>query len=296
MNMLRFLLFLFLLMPGPARATTQLKVGDKVPDFTLTDPTGKSIHLYELQGKIVLLDFWASWCGPCREANKDLIKVYKDFNPQGFEIFSVSLDSKKEPWLKAIEKDKLAWPYHGSDFKEWESAPAQLFGINEIPTTFLLDENGIILAKSHDPEEIRQKLNYIYFEQSNAYPLNTSGKIYFSDKSKYEISDADGKSVLKGKDAEVDVSGLPTGEYLLKYNEKITFFQKLDPPATPIVLDSNATGPILDLSSPASLYEIYSLRGKLIKKGKGKEIPVADLKPGPYFVNLDGIISRYIKK
>ena len=286
--------FILVIFSFSTQAAVMLKVGDKAPDFTLSDPSGKPIHLYDFKGKVVLLDFWASWCGPCRTANKELIKLYKEFNPQGFEIFSVSLDSKKENWLNAIEKDKLIWPNHASDLREWESAPAQLFSINEIPTTFLLDENGIILAKSHNVQEIREKLNYIYFEQSNAYPLNTSDKIYFNQKSKFEVSDTAGKVVAKGKDNMLDVNELVPGEYLLKYEEKMVFFHKLPKSLENIKMDTIPSNGQLNLSKETS-YEIFNQFGKLVSQGKGNFVPVQTLIPGNYFININGLIHPYLK-
>lgn len=284
---------LLLLISFNALCSPHLKVGDKAPDFTLTDPSGRKISLNELRGKVVLLDFWASWCGPCRVANKELTQFYKDFNPQGFEIFSVSLDSKKEPWLAAIEKDGLVWPYHGSDFKEWDSAPAQLFGIDALPTTYLLDESGTIILKSYDVKEIEKKLNYVFFEETEAYPLNVVDTIYFPVKSKYEIANAEGKIVLRGKETSADIAALPAGQYLLNYEEKMTLFNKIDKPASPVSF-SERDGKLM--LSREAVFEIYTPRGKLLKKGKAKEIPVGDLKTGAYLVNTEGKVSSYIKK
>ncbi len=119
-------------------------------DINLPDPSGKNYRLSDLKGKIVLLDFWASWCGPCRRANPHVVELYKKYKDQGFVVYNVSLDKPgaKERWKKAIEKDKLDWPYHVSDLKGWACAPAKAYGVKSIPRTFLLDREGKIAGEN----------------------------------------------------------------------------------------------------------------------------------------------------
>ncbi len=150
---------------GP-EAQAAVTVGQIAPDIELPDPNGKIRKLSDLRGKIVLLDFWASWCGPCRRENPNVVKVYNQYKAKGFDVFSVSLDGmasrdrernnpadvekklaeSKKLWVDAIQKDKLPWENHVSDLMQWECAPAQVYGVQSIPNTFLIGKDGKILA------------------------------------------------------------------------------------------------------------------------------------------------------
>lgn len=132
-------------------------IGSVAPDFSLPTPEGGSIALSSLRGKYVLIDFWASWCGPCRKENPNVVRMYNQYKDKGFEIFGVSLDQSREKWLKAIADDKLTWP-HVSDLKGWESAAAQLYQVDAIPQTILLDKEGKIIAKGLRGEELEAKI------------------------------------------------------------------------------------------------------------------------------------------
>ena len=132
-------------------------IGQIAPNFTITTPEGESISLYDIKGKVKLIDFGASWCGPCRGENPHVVEIYKEYHPKGLEIFGVSLDNNKEAWVKAIADDGLVWK-HGSDLKGWQSAPAQLYSVSGIPHTVLLDENNKIIAKNLRGDELKQKI------------------------------------------------------------------------------------------------------------------------------------------
>ena len=120
--------------------------GAMAPEINLATPAGPTLALSSLRGKYVLIDFWASWCGPCRRENPNVVKTYANYKDKGFEIFGVSLDQNREAWLKAIETDKLVWK-HVSDLQYWNSAGAQAYQVNSIPQTFLVDPTGRIIAK-----------------------------------------------------------------------------------------------------------------------------------------------------
>ncbi len=131
--------------------------GVKAPDFTQADTSGTAVALSSLQGKYVLIDFWASWCKPCRAQNPSLVRLYKKYKDNGFTILGVSLDSKKEAWLKAIHDDKLEWP-QVSDLKFWSNAVAKQYKIFSVPQNYLLDSLGVIIAKNLSEEDLDQVL------------------------------------------------------------------------------------------------------------------------------------------
>jgi len=136
------------------------KVGEQFADFEMTDLNGNPLRLSNIKGKIILLEFWSSWCGPCRKENPNLVKTYEKFQPKGFEIFAVSLDEDKDSWLKAIEKDNLNWK-HVSDLKGNSNEASLIYGINGIPDNFLIAENGEIIGRDLRGEALNEKLKEI---------------------------------------------------------------------------------------------------------------------------------------
>ena len=139
------------------QAADATAVGATAPGFTQPDVNGKPVSLSSFRGKYVLIDFWASWCGPCRQENPNVVKVYNEFKQKGFDVLGVSLDRSKADWLEAIAKDKLTWT-HVSDLKFWESAVAAQYGVRSIPMNFLLDKDGKIIAKNLRGDELEKKL------------------------------------------------------------------------------------------------------------------------------------------
>lgn len=137
----------------------KVAVGQKFIDIKLPNPEGQEIALsdYAGKGKYVLVDFWASWCGPCRKENPNVVALYEKYKDKGFEIVGVSLDRDKAAWVKGIEDDQITWPQM-SDLKFWESAGAQAYGIKSIPSTVLLDKDGTILAKNLYGKDLEAKV------------------------------------------------------------------------------------------------------------------------------------------
>ncbi|NNF02515.1 MAG: TlpA family protein disulfide reductase [Bacteroidia bacterium] len=135
-------------------------IGQPSLDFTLNDPNGNPVSLSSFRGKYVLVDFWASWCGPCRKENPNVVKMKEKFADSDFDILSVSMDSDRDAWLKAIEDDDLAWT-HVSDLLGWKCAAGQLYGVNSIPHTILLDKEGIIIAKNLRGAELEAKIEEV---------------------------------------------------------------------------------------------------------------------------------------
>jgi thiol-disulfide isomerase/thioredoxin len=141
-------------------------IGDQAPELAFYNPDStKVIKLSSLKGRYVLVDFWASWCRPCRMENPNVVRAYEKYSKakfkdaKGFTIYSVSLDKNRASWQHAIEQDKLAWPNHVSDLRAWSSAGARLYGVTSIPMNFLVDPNGIIVAKNLRGNALDQALD-----------------------------------------------------------------------------------------------------------------------------------------
>jgi peroxiredoxin len=132
-------------------------IGQQAPDFTMNDTTGTPVSLSSFRGKYVLVDFWASWCGPCREENPNVVKAYNEYKGKDFTILGVSLDKTKDAWEKAIKDDHLTWN-HVSDLQYWDNAAAKLYGVQAIPANFLIDPSGKIIAKNLRGDKLDKEL------------------------------------------------------------------------------------------------------------------------------------------
>lgn len=136
--------------------------GKEAPEIEMESPDGEILKLSDLKGQVVLIDFWASWCGPCRKENPHVVKLYDKYKDEGFEIFSVSLDKDRNRWMKAIEKDDLTWSAHVSDLKGWKNEAAQTYGVSSIPFTVLVDKEGKIINTKLRGASLEKALESIF--------------------------------------------------------------------------------------------------------------------------------------
>lgn len=147
-----------------------ITLGLRAPEIVLPDTAGEVKKLSDLQGKLVLVDFWAAWCNPCRRENPELVKVYSEYKDKvfskgsGFEILSVSLDRNREAWIEAMETDKINWPYALGDMQGARTPPAMDYEIQMIPANFLLDQNGVVIASNLRGASLEEKLKELLSE------------------------------------------------------------------------------------------------------------------------------------
>lgn len=139
-----------------------VEIGSPAPDIWMDMVSGGDMKLSDLKGQYVLIDFWASWCGPCRKENPNVVRLYKKYKDKGFTVFSVSLDDNAANWKSAIEKDELEWPYHVSDLLKWNSVVVQLYKFDGIPHTVLIDKKGTIIGKNLRGNELENKLKELF--------------------------------------------------------------------------------------------------------------------------------------
>ena len=135
--------------------------GMEAPEIAMPDPEGVERKLSDLRGQVVLIDFWASWCGPCRRENPNVVRLYEKYHDQGFEIYSVSLDKDREAWLKAIRDDHLSWPNHVSELNYWTSSGGKTYGIRAVPSTVLVDREGKVVARNLRGADLERKLEQL---------------------------------------------------------------------------------------------------------------------------------------
>lgn len=145
--------------PPRAAKNSRYGIGDIAPEIVMADPNGVERRLSDLKGKVVLIDFWASWCGPCRRENPNVVNAYNQYKNRGFEVFSVSLDQAADRWTSAIEQDGLIWPNHVCDMNGWQNAAARDYGVSSIPHAVLIDQNGTIVATHLRGPALGAKIN-----------------------------------------------------------------------------------------------------------------------------------------
>ena len=138
--------------------------GMEAPEIAMPDPDSTIRKLSDLRGNVVLVDFWASWCGPCRRENPNVVRIYERYHDQGFEIYSVSLDKTRDAWLRAIADDNLSWPNHVSDLNGWTSSGGKTYGIKSVPSTVLIDRNGKVVARNLRGSELERKVEQLLEE------------------------------------------------------------------------------------------------------------------------------------
>jgi thiol-disulfide isomerase/thioredoxin len=143
-------------------ATAFLNPGNAAKEIALNNPEGKVMKLSDLKGKVVLIDFWASWCRPCRAENPNVVKLYSHYKAHGFEVYSVSLDANLDSWKLAIEQDGLVWPNHVSDLKKWQNAAARDYGVKSIPFTVLIDAEGKVIGTNLRGTALENQLKTIF--------------------------------------------------------------------------------------------------------------------------------------
>lgn len=159
-NLRTFILACLVTVTASAAAQTRPNITDSRLDFSLPDLKGDSLRLSSMKGKVFLLDFWASWCSPCRFSNKQLVKLYTKYKDNGFEILSVSLDESQKDWKKAVNKDKITW-LQINDNGGWNAVSAMKWNINAIPASFLIDKAGNVVAFDPEKQELENKIRQL---------------------------------------------------------------------------------------------------------------------------------------
>ena len=166
MNKINKLLIILLLSNSLAYSQNPgTNIGDRALELAYNNPNGEEMNLFDIKNKLILIDFWASWCGPCRRENPNLVDAFKKYNKtkfkdgNGFEIYSLSLDKNQEAWLKAINQDQLFWEYHVSDLGGWQSEGSQKYNIKSIPSNVLINDKGVIIAKNLKGQSLHRFLD-----------------------------------------------------------------------------------------------------------------------------------------
>ncbi len=270
-------------------------VGKNAPDINLNDPSGKQISLEDLKGKIVLVDFWASWCAPCRGANPELVALYEKYATNGFEILSISLDKDKNRWKQAIEQDKLPWDTHVSDLKGWDSEVIMRYGVEALPTQFLVDREGKLVASNLSVEELEDELDHLLLKEATVYPKNAATHLFMNVFTKYEIKNETGKTVKRGNSDEIDIRKLPIGAYTINVGDKLHAFNKVEDKKLELEFYPMNVSKTITINK-AVQYEITNLKGEVVLTGSGSIVDVSHLHIGVYYINMGGEVGKFLKK
>ena len=254
---------------------TGLLLGRLAPEITLKDQSGQTIKLSDNFGSLTIVHFWASWSKACKPMNQFLSQNYSRYNREGLKIFSVSVDKKARPWFDAIDKQKLNWPLHVSDFKGLVySNPAKDYKIYEVPSIFLVDENGVVIMENPSQDDLYWRLRSLETDLK-MIPNRSSNFIFLTKRVEYRIYDSEDTLVMGGRGTSVSISTLDAGEYRVEAAGEIFSFTKvIDDLIYDFQIDYQKKKVMFAVPC---VYEIRSGNGNLLVRGKGEFVDYSQM-------------------